>query len=221
MDWALSRFTRNVVVDAGTLAMSSDAQGSMFVGYRSKLAGNELRLGFLSQRGQWADVQMNGMYGEVSGSSGYSVGLARNVPVTDNGTLNFGGDYMTLQGHMQRTGIVTGIDSLKMVSATASYRHNIGSWGYAGVRVNAVRTLGGGLNMTTPSGVNYDEASDTLSVQYTDTKMAIQNGLPVASAWAEITKTQGNFNYSLYGGVQRQQEANNVAVGVNMRYTFN
>lgn len=221
MDWALSRFTRNVVVDAGTLAMSSDAQGSMFVGHRSDLAGNELRLGFLSQRGQWADVQMSGMYGEVSGSSGYSVGLARNVPVSENGSLNFGGDYVTLQGNMQRAGIVTSIDTLKMVSATASYRHSIGSWGYAGVRVNTVRTLGGGLNMTTPSGVNYDEASDTLSVQYANTKMAIQNGLPVASAWAEVTKTQGNLNYSLYGGVQRQLDTNNVAVGVNMRYTFN
>lgn len=220
MDWPLSRFTRNVVLDAGTLAFSSDIYGSVFAGYYNERAGNELRLGFLSQRGRWADVQMGGMYGEISGASGYSVGLARNVTLTNKDTLRVGGDYLKLQGRMQRIGIVTGIDALKMLSATASFRHTIGSWGYAGVRVNSVHTIGGGLNMTTPSGVNYDEASDTLSVRFSDNKMAIQNGLPVASAWAEVAKTAGKLNYSVYGGIQSQLSANNFAAGVNMRYIF-
>ena len=74
--------------------------------------------------------------------------------------------------------------------------------------------------MTTPSGVNYDEASDTLSVQFSDNKMAIQNGLPVASAWAEVAKTAGKINYSVYGGIQSQLSANNFAAGVNVRYIF-
>jgi phage-related protein len=120
-------------------------------------------------------------------------------------------------------GIVTSIAPLRMASLTASYKYNLTPTSYAGFRVNTVQTFGGGLNMTTPSGVSYDEATDQLSVQYTNTKMAVQDGLPKFAAWAEFASAdpKKNLSYSVYAGWQQQNNVSNPAVGFNLSYKFN
>ena len=223
MDWMLSRFVRNVTLDTGTVALSNDGQyGSTFIGYHTEYKGSELKFGVLAQTNKWADMQMSGMYGEVKGSTGYSFGVGHNFAVADNSTVNLTADIGELRASIN-PGIVTSVTPLRMASLTASYKYNFTPTSYAGFRVNTVQTFSGGLNMTTPSGVSYDEASDTLSVQYANTKMAVQDGLPKYSAWAEFTthNPRANLNYTVYAGVQQQNNIVNPAVGFNMSYKFN
>jgi hypothetical protein len=223
MDWMLSRFVRNVTLDTGTVALSNDGQyGSTFIGYHTEYKGSELKFGVLAQTNKWADMQMSGMYGEVKGSTGFSVGVGHNFTVNDRSTINMSADVGELRAAIN-PGIVTSIAPLRMASLTASYKYNITPTSYAGFRVNTVQTFGGALNMTTPSGVSYDEATDQLNVQYTNTKMAVQDGLPKFAAWAEFASAdpKKNLSYSVYAGWQQQNNVSNPAVGFNLSYKFN
>ena len=223
MDWMLSRFVRNVTLDTGVVALSNDGQnGSTFIGYHTAFKDSELKFGVLAQANKWADMQMSGMYGEVKGSTGFSVGVGHNFTVNDRSTVNMSADVGELRASIN-PGIVTSIAPLRMASLTASYKYNLTPTSYAGFRVNTVQTFGGGLNMTTPSGVSYDEATDQLSVQYTNTKMAVQDGLPKFAAWAEFASAdpKKNLSYSVYAGWQQQNNVSNPAVGFNLSYKFN
>jgi hypothetical protein len=223
MDWMLSRFVRNDSLTTGAFILSNDGEyGSNFIGYQTSYKDSELKFSVLTQVDKWADVQISGMHGDIKRSAGYSVGVGHNFAVNDKSTLNINADFGELRASIN-PGLVTSFSPLRMASLTASYKYNFTPTSYVGLRVNTVHTFDGALNMTTPSGVNYDEASDALSVQYANNKMPVQDGLPKYAAWAEFSGSdpEKSLGYTVYAGWQQQSNVSSPVVGLNLLYKYN